>query len=85
MELEAGLRQLLVQLASIGVSNDILGTALDYLEYREYGVCIEYVADVLFETSHPIPLDVYSNIETLAIMMHLPEASYSFLKQLLPR
>jgi hypothetical protein len=81
--LENILNTLLESTKAIGLSEQDLNNAKEFLEHHEYGLCFDTIITQLYEYDIEIDEDFYEVITKIANKMGLPFESYSFMKELI--
>lgn len=66
----------------IGLDEQDLNNAKEFLEHHEYGLCFDTIITQLYEYDIEIDEEFYEVITQIANKMNLPSESYSFTKEL---
>lgn len=74
---------LIQRAAEFGLSEQDSNNAIEYLNYNEYGICLELIVTQLYEFDVQISREFYFEIDAAAKRLQLPEESYTFLQELI--
>lgn len=77
------LAELIDRAKLLGLGNQDLISAKEYLEYNEYGLCFDLIITQLYEFNIEIDKAFYSIISEIAKELDLSEESYSFMEELI--
>jgi hypothetical protein len=66
-----------------GLNETYINQANEYLEYNEYGLCLDTIAVQMYEADIEITDDFYNLIAVISEKMKLPTNSYSYMKELI--
>ena len=79
------LRQLLIDRAiEFGLPNIDIVFATEFLEYNEYGLCLDQIASQLYEYNITIDDECYNIVRQLSNLMNISPTEYDYLSELLP-
>jgi hypothetical protein len=67
----------------IGLPEEDINNAKEFLEHREYGLCFDTIIGQLYEYDIEINEELYEAISMIAYKMNFPFESYSFAKELI--
>ncbi len=81
--IENVLNVLIESAKAIGLSDQDLDNAKEFLEHHEYGLSFDTIITQLYEYDIEIDEDFYEVITQIANKMNLPFESHSFMKELI--
>ena len=67
----------------LGLKENDLKNAKDYLIHNEFGLCFDTLITQLYEYDIEIDVDLYESIDKIGKKMSLDQDSYSFMKELI--
>lgn len=77
------LSELINKAQDIGLRNQDVKDAREYLGHNEFGLAFDTVVTQLYEYKVPINMDLYMFIELTAAKMNIKESEYVFLRELI--
>lgn len=78
--IDKALKELIAKAAVLGVH---VHTAREFLEHREFGLCLDTIATQLYECEIAIDIETYDLVCKIAALMKEPAGKYSHLTVLL--
>lgn len=66
---------------SYGLTESDINNASDFINHNEFGVAFELICDQLYENNTEISTELIGDISRIALLMQLPDSSWSFLNQ----
>ena len=80
--LQRTLSDLITDVQAMGMNDEVIDRMWEFLHEDEFGVCLEYIAEMVNDLDSGITPEFYDQISKAAYLMGLPESSYIFLRRL---
>lgn len=81
--LKETLLKLIAAAKILGLNEDDLKNAKDYLIYNEFGLCFDIIITQMYEYDIEIDTNFYELVFKIGERMNLEKESYSFMKELI--
>lgn len=76
-------KQLIEGAKLLGLSNENIENAQEFLKYNELGLCFDTVVSQLYEYDIEINNDFYALVSKIGVTLLLPSNEYDFMKELI--
>ena len=79
------LSALITRAEQFGLAVGDINVSREFLNCNEYGMCLDHVVAQLYEFEIPIDNEFYNEVEKIAILLSLPEETYSYISALISK